>query len=71
MYVNNVNYNIYWQIRCLFVILIEIWNGGVEKMKRTYQPNNRRKARKHGFFARVKTNVLNRRRAKGRKVLSK
>ena len=40
-------------------------------MKRTYQPNNRRRAKKHGFFARKKTNVLNRRRPKGRKELVK
>lgn len=40
-------------------------------MKRTYQPNNNRKSKKHGFFARVKTKVLNSRRKKGRKVLSK
>ena len=33
-------------------------------MKRTYQPNNRKKAKKHGFFARIKTKVLNKRRAK-------
>lgn len=39
-------------------------------MKRTYQPNNRKKSKKHGFFARVKTNVINKRRKKGRKVLS-
>ncbi len=40
-------------------------------MKRTYQSNKRRKSRKHGFFARMKTNIINRRRKKGRKVLSR
>lgn len=40
-------------------------------MKRTYQPNKRKKAKKHGFFARVKTNILKKRRQKGRKRLSK
>ena len=40
-------------------------------MKRTFQPNNRKKAKKHGFFSRVKGNVLNKSRKKGRKVLSK
>ena len=43
----------------------------VESMKRTYQPNNRKKSKKLGFFARKKTNILNRRRRKGRKVLCK
>lgn len=38
-------------------------------MKRTYQPNNRKRAKKHGFFARVESNVLNKRRAKKRKRL--
>ena len=40
-------------------------------MKRTYQPNNRKKAKAHGFFARkeANSNILNRRRAKGRKKL--
>ena len=39
-------------------------------MKRTYQPNKRKRAKKHGFFARIKSNVLNKRRAKKRKKLS-
>jgi len=40
-------------------------------MKRTYQPNNRKKQKKHGFFARVKSRILSSRRRKGRKRLSK
>ncbi len=39
--------------------------------KGTFQPNNRKKKKKHGFFARIKSNVANRRRAKGRKRISK
>lgn len=39
-------------------------------MKRTYQPNQRKKSKKHGFFARIKSGIINRRRKKGRKVLS-
>lgn len=40
-------------------------------MKRTFQPNNRKAKKTQGFFARKDSKILNRRRAKGRKVLSK
>jgi large subunit ribosomal protein L34 len=41
-------------------------------MKRTWQPNKRKTAKTHGFFARKEadTGVVNRRRSKGRKVLT-
>jgi large subunit ribosomal protein L34 len=42
--------------------------------KRTYQPNNRRRAKKHGFRARMRTRagraILSARRTKGRTELS-
>ncbi len=52
------------------MILLEIFKE-VDVMKRTYQPNNRKKAKKHGFFARKESNVLSSRRKKGRKVLAR
>ena len=40
-------------------------------MKRTYQPNNRKKSKKHGFFARKGSNVLKSRMKKNRKILTR
>lgn len=43
-------------------------------MKRTYQPNNRKHSKTHGFRARMATasgrSIINSRRRKGRKKLS-
>ena len=39
-------------------------------MKRTFQPNKRKKSKKHGFFKRVKSNIIKKRRKKGRQRLT-
>ncbi len=40
-------------------------------MKRTFQPNTRKRSKKMGFLARMKSRIINSRRRKGRKVLSR
>ena len=49
-------------------------SGGVGVSKRTYQPNNRRRAKTHGFRIRMRTRagraIVSARRRKGRDELS-
>ncbi len=45
-------------------------NSGGGIMKRTFQPNNRKRSKKMGFLARINTKMISSRRRKGRKVLA-
>ncbi len=56
------------------ILCVAIFFGEITVSKRTFQPNNRRRAKTHGFRLRMRTRagrvILSARRGKGRKAIS-